>query len=114
MKEFADVLGRWDNSIFSGVVVLIFIFAWRRYRVRGTLVAVVGTALPFGGVLAMPLFYSVVFEPSSSSISQMSQLSGALAFVSFVGSVLVIVGLRRLIASAADRASDLETDGDSV
>lgn len=110
MTEIFDVLSRSIGLVTAGVVMLTMVLAWRRFGTRGTLVAVVGAAAPFVVSLALRVFYSDIIDTSNTSRDLSSQLSGVVAIVSFVGSILIIVALRRMIGVAVDSASELITE----
>ena len=86
------------------VVPLVIAFgAWRRFGSRGSLVAVVGYGVVLGGLSLTRLLSALLFDRSDFTAYRISQILYVGVIVSAIGTILIVIALRRLIAGAEER-----------
>ena len=88
---------RW---IVPVVGLSISILAFRRFRARGTGLAVFGFGLAALGPISRVLVRPLIYEPGEFTVQDLVFLSYVTGIAGLIGSILVVLALRRLIHAA--------------
>ncbi len=99
LLEWSGEVVRWTGPLIAFVITVT---AWKRYRARGTSLAVAGLLVILLTPLARTVIFEVWIQESTRRAVDVATILSIIGAVSGVGMLVLVVALRKVIASAEE------------
>jgi hypothetical protein len=110
MDDVSSVVRTVVQWIVPGAGLVLMWLAWRRFRVRGTMVAAVGYGVMLAVIATSDAFRGLLLDQEDFSRDALNRVTLITGLMTVLGPVLLVVALRKMIAEVAPIAADVIED----